>query len=118
MLDAHDLGSTATANDFEELFLSICDAAGFPRPESNRNVAPFRPDFTWRDRWLIVETDGYAAHRTRSVFESDHERDTELGTTGWLVLRFTWRQLNERPEWVTQKVREGLTRRAQQQRSA
>ncbi len=111
VLDAHDLGSTATANEFEELFLSICDAAGFPRPEVNRRLPPFKPDFMWRAHWLIVETDGYATHRTRGAFESDHERDTELGTSGWLVLRFTWRQLTERPDWVTRKVREGLSER-------
>ena len=54
---------------------------------------------------LIVETDGWATHgRRRRVFESDRERDVNLQVKGWRVLRFTWRQLTERPEWVAAQV--------------
>ncbi len=54
---------------------------------------------------MIVETDGWATHgRQHLVFESDHERDVLLAVEGWRVLRFTWRQLNERPQWVAAQV--------------
>ena len=104
-LAEHEAGSTATANDFEELFLSICDAHGIPRPQVNRRRGSITPDFRWSEQRVIVETDGWATHgRQRRVFESDRERDVNLTVEGWRVLRFTWRQLTERPPWVAAQV--------------
>lgn len=74
-------------------------------------IGSYKPDFVWRAQKVIVETDGYAAHRGRRVFESDRARDVELGDSDWRVLRFTWRQLTQRPGWVTQKVRNALSAR-------
>jgi very-short-patch-repair endonuclease len=54
-----------------------------------------------------VEVDGYKYHRAPSRFETDRARDAHLTVHGWRVLRFTWRQLEERPEWVA-----AMTRRA------
>jgi uncharacterized protein DUF559 len=105
LLDEHQAGSTATANDFEELFLSICDAHAVPRPLVNRPLGAITPDFRWPEQRVIAETDGWATHgRQRGIFESDHERDTELAVDGWRVLRFTWRQLTQRPVWVANQV--------------
>ena len=104
ILATHDVGSTATANDFEELFLAICDGHGIPRPVVNCRRGSIVPDFRWPEQELTVETDGWASHRTRLAFERDRERDIELQLEGWRVLRFTWRQLTERPEWVAAKV--------------
>lgn len=109
VLDEHALGSTATANDFEEAFLALCDEHGIERPEVNVPLlGRYRADFLWRTQSLVVETDGYATHTTHRAFESDHERDIELRDAGWEVRRFTWRQLVQRPGWVAGKVREVL----------
>jgi len=105
VLAEHELGSTATVNEFEEAFLALCDGHGIERPEVNVPLGRYRVDFLWREPRLIVETDGYATHGTRRAFESDHERDVELGDGGWRVRRFTWRQLVGKPEWVASKVR-------------
>jgi very-short-patch-repair endonuclease len=105
LLGKHQAGSTATANDFEELFLAICDAHCIPRPQVNRRLGSITPDFRWPEQRVIVETDGWATHgRQRRVFESDRERDVNLTVEGWRVLRFTWRQLTERPAWVAAQV--------------
>jgi hypothetical protein len=104
-LGEHEAGSTPTANDFEELFLAICDAHGIPRPVVNRPLGAITPDFRWPEQRVIVETDGWATHgRRRRVFESDRQRDVQLTVEGWTVLRFTWRQLTERPDWVAAQV--------------
>lgn len=113
VLDYHDLGSTATANDFEELLFALCEAHHLPRPEVNVELGPYKPDFLWRVQRLVVETDGYDTHSRRRVFESDHARDTELMNAGWKVRRFTWRQLTEQPDWVAAKLREALAQRAE-----
>jgi very-short-patch-repair endonuclease len=62
-------------------------------------------DAVWRDLMLAVEVDAYRYHRAPHTFESDRERDVTLTAAGWTVLRFTWRQLPERPAWVAAKIR-------------
>jgi very-short-patch-repair endonuclease len=68
----------------------------FPQPEVNATVGPYEVDFLWRDRRLIVETDGFAHHRSRAAFEADRARDTTLQGQGFRVLRFTYREVLDR----------------------
>jgi very-short-patch-repair endonuclease len=92
------------SNRFERLFLRICEEHGIPKPTRQAEVGPYRVDFLWPAQFLVVETDGHATHGTRTAFEDDRARDAELATRGYRVLRFTWRQLTERPGWVAQTV--------------
>jgi len=108
VLHDHAAGTTATVNDFEELFLALCESHGIPRPEVNAKLGRYRPDFLWREHKLIVETDGRQTHGTRRAFEDDRARDAELRTSGYRVLRFTWRQLTRDPDWVARKLRAAL----------
>jgi very-short-patch-repair endonuclease len=96
-----------TRSKLERAFLSICRRHGIPKPEVNAIIEGYLVDFVWRERKLIVEVDGYRYHRAPHRFESDRERDAELGAKGWRVRRFTWRQLEERPGWVA-----AMTKRA------
>lgn len=57
---------------------------------------------------MIVETDGFGTHSTRRAFEDDRARDVELEVSDWKVLRFTWRQLTRRSDWVVLKLTEAL----------
>jgi Transcriptional regulator, AbiEi antitoxin/Protein of unknown function (DUF559)/AbiEi antitoxin C-terminal domain len=103
ILAEYDIGEGITRNDFEEAFLALCDRAGLPRPEINVWIAlpdggHAQADFLWRDRRLIVETDGRAAHATRRAFEHDRRRDQRLLVAGWRVIRVTWRRLTQEPE--------------------
>ena len=56
---------------------------------------------------LVVETDGWDTHRTRQAFEDDRAKDAALTAAGYTVVRFTWRQLEDRPRWVA-----AMTKRA------
>ena len=47
-------------------------------------------DFYWPAHDLIVETDGWEAHRTLAAFRSDRAKDAALTAAGYKVLRFTW----------------------------
>lgn len=67
-------------------------------------------DFLWPAHRLIVETDGYAAHSRPADFERDHERDARLREAHHKVLRFTYRQMTEKPGWVAGNVRSELSR--------
>lgn len=65
-------------------------------------------DFAFLREMIDVEVDGYDPHRTLDKFERDRERDSQLQLHGWIVLRFTWKQLKERPDWVVARVEEAL----------
>ena len=62
-------------------------------PRVNQRIGPYTVDFLWRDRRLVVETDGYATHRGRQAFEDDRARDGRLTALGYNVLRFTHHRL-------------------------
>jgi very-short-patch-repair endonuclease len=95
---------TPTRSELEERFLTLCHDHGIQRPEVNAQVEGYEVDFVWRTKRLIVEVDGYAYHRSPSQFELDRERDVELTSNGWNVLRFTWTQLTRRPAWVARAL--------------
>ncbi len=89
-----------TRSELERLFLRLCRRHGLQMPEVNARVGPLTVDFLWRDRQLVVETDGYRYHRGRAAFEDDHERDLKLRERGFEVVRLTYRQVVEEPKRV------------------
>lgn len=91
----HDGG--ATHSQLEARFLALIRHARLPAPEVNARIGPYRVDFLWRERRMIVETDGWQAHGTRTAFERDRRRDAELAARGFRVLRVTSRQLEREP---------------------
>ncbi len=98
------IGSTATRNDLEELFLALLRNRDLPRPEINVWLVvggdTFEVDCLWRDPRLVVELDGRSAHDTVRAFEQDRRRDRVLQAAGWRVLRITWRQLHDEPDAI------------------
>jgi very-short-patch-repair endonuclease len=101
-----------TRSRLERRFVRLCRRHRLPAPEVNVWVGRFRVDFLWREQRLIVETDGFATHRTRIAFEADRARDVCLKLMGYEVVRFTWRQVTGEPEHVARTIRELLLRRA------
>jgi very-short-patch-repair endonuclease len=98
----------ATRSELELGFLRLCRRHRLPEPEVNVRLGPFTVDFLWRSRRLVVETDGYRAHRGRQAFEDDRERDNELAALGYQVVRFTHRKLVEDPEGAVSVLRARL----------
>lgn len=97
-----------TRSELEHLFLRLCRRHGLPMPEVNVRVGTRLVDFLWRDRRLIVETDGYRYHRGRAAFEADRTRDLELHTLGFEVIRLSHRQVTEEPPQVAAVLRGAL----------
>lgn len=60
---------------------------------------------------MVVELDGRAAHGTPAQIERDHERDMRLRTAGFIVLRYTWRQVVQRSTEVLADLAETLAQR-------
>ncbi|WP_050671235.1 DUF559 domain-containing protein [Luteipulveratus halotolerans] len=57
---------------------------------------------------LVLEAEGFAFHGTRKGFEKDCERYSSLTCLGWLVLRFTWKQVMRRPDWVRDRIADAV----------
>ncbi|MGI8460995.1 MAG: DUF559 domain-containing protein [Solirubrobacterales bacterium] len=93
-------GAEPTRSHLERLFVRLVSVAGLPKPEVNVHVGPYRVDFLWRAERVVVEVDGFAFHSSRGSFESDRARDRELQRRGYVVLRFTYREVNEEPDAV------------------
>jgi very-short-patch-repair endonuclease len=100
-----------TRSELEARFLALCRRHRLPRPGVNVPIGAFVVDFAWPDLGVIVELDGYEAHRGRGAFEADRARDVELKLLGYEVIRFTWRQLIGEPGQVTASVRTLLSTR-------
>lgn len=85
--------TTFTRSELEEAMLATSRAEGLPDPQTNAFVLGYEVDFLWSDKRLIVETDGFGAHRTKRAFERDRRRDVDLALAGYTVARFTHNQV-------------------------
>jgi very-short-patch-repair endonuclease len=101
-----------TRSELERLFRGLCWRHRFPQPEVNARVGSYEVDFLWRDRKVIVETDGFRYHSNRSAFERDRARDAHLQSLGFRVLRFTHRQVTQDRSAVVAALRALLRRRS------
>jgi Protein of unknown function (DUF559)/Transcriptional regulator, AbiEi antitoxin len=105
VLAVHTPGTTRTLSELEERFLAFCDKHGFPRPEVNVSIEGYLCDFVWRDKWVIVETDGGRAHGTARARGRDPVRDADLQIAGWRVMRIPSLRLSKEPEAVAEQIR-------------
>jgi very-short-patch-repair endonuclease len=71
-------------------------------------VGPHLVDFLWRERRVVVETDGYDYHCGRQAFQEDRGRDLELRARGYQVIRLSEMQVNEEPRRVAEVVSAAL----------
>lgn len=69
-------------------------------------------DFAHVELRIAIEVDGRAFHSDRVSFERDRQRQNALTVGGWLVLRFTWEQITERPDEVIAVIRAAIAQRA------
>jgi very-short-patch-repair endonuclease len=115
VIDEYDWRAEMTKRELEHRFLELCRRAGLPLPQVNVLIdcasGRVLVDFVWPEARLIVETDSHEFHQTGSAFESDRMRDQELMLAGWMVLRTTWRQVNDRPEELIHTIRTLLAAR-------
>jgi very-short-patch-repair endonuclease len=94
-----------TRSELEARMLALCDAYELPRPHVNVRVCGHEVDFLWPAARLIVETDGYAFHRSRAAFERDRRRDAELILAGYRVIRITHARLSTDAAGVAATIR-------------
>ena len=106
LLEAMQMGAASTA---ELLLHEILRAGGLrgwvpnaPIRHQGRIIAS--ADVLFRAARLVIEVDGFAFHG-RPEFQRDRTRQNALVEAGYRVLRFTWKDLTERPDDVLRQVR-------------
>jgi very-short-patch-repair endonuclease len=87
----------------------LADRAGLPTAEFQFGILlggrRRRIDFAFPMLQVAIEVDGYASHSRYATFEDDRVRGNELELAGWTVLRFTWSQVVNRPDYVVRVLR-------------
>lgn len=89
-----------TDTGLERKFLAIVRAANLPLPKTQVWVSGYRVDFYWPDLGLVVETDGWAHHRTPGEQATDHRRDQAHARNGLTAVRFAESQVRYEPDQV------------------
>jgi very-short-patch-repair endonuclease len=88
-LPLKEIATDGTRSDPEAAVLDLCRRNRLPAPEVNVKVGPYTADFLWREQRLVVEVDGWRAHRGRQAFLDDRARDAYLRLRGLEVQRFS-----------------------------
>lgn len=107
-----DGGPAWTRSKAEREFLALVRLAGLPTPRMNRRRAGKGRDAVWDRPRVVAEVDGFGFHGDRFAFENDRARDAERAAHGWLTLRFTWRQIRDRPLEVAARLSAVLSARS------
>ncbi len=107
----HCIESDRTRSELERRFLLLCRRHRLPDPAVNVRIERITVDFYWEKQRVVVETDGYQAHRGRAAFEDDRDRDLRLRTLGYEVFHFSYRQVTEESAKVAAILRSSLERR-------
>ncbi|MGH8862323.1 MAG: DUF559 domain-containing protein [Jatrophihabitantaceae bacterium] len=64
----------------------------------------FEIDLAFPALRLAIEVDGYAYHNADPRFQADRTKQNALIAAGWRVLRFTWADIEDRPDYVLGQV--------------
>lgn len=102
-LRAYLCDETLTQSELEDAFLRLCRRHGIPLPDTQFGTKP-RVDFVWHAERLVVEVDGWEAHRTRAAFQDDRTNTNALQLGGFVVLRYTHQDVTRRDRLVAQQV--------------
>jgi very-short-patch-repair endonuclease len=99
---------TLTESKAQRRLLELIREAGLPWPKTERPLLGYRVDLVWPELRLVVEVDGYQVHGTRGAFEHDRRRDARLQSAGFVVIRFTARQIEYEPVAVIAQLAQAI----------
>ena len=107
-LERHQPRFAQARSDLEIVLIRFCEHYGFPMPNVNVMVAGHEIDAVWEAQRIAAEVDGGPAHSGVKAMEGDRDRDLTVRAHGYTVLRYTWRQLTERPHEVATDLARAL----------
>jgi len=86
---------TGAESPLEIRFHRWCHERRLPMPGVNVPVDNYVVDFLWPHAQLIVETDGFQPHRSRTAFDKDRARWAHLSALGFTVIVVTDHRLRK-----------------------
>ena len=98
-----------TRSEAERVLKRIVRESGIERPIFNTYVKGVEVDAYWPAHNLVIEVDGYQTHGHYQAFQRDRAKANRLVSAGFVVLRFTWHQLTQRPMQVVAEIVRTLT---------
>ncbi len=103
------------ATHLENLFRRIVLRSTLPMPVEQFSVYDGdrfvkRPDFAYPERKISIELDSERWHMDPTTFRRDRQTQNELHALGWVVYRFTWRDLQDDPAAVIATLEAALAR--------
>lgn len=109
----HPDGADRLRSVLERFAAEALRVAGMPPGEWNVAISDRRGwvrevDLCFRQQCLIVEFDGLRHHEQRATAQRDRATDRRLQLAGWTIMRFTWRDVTERPTAMVAEIREAL----------
>jgi very-short-patch-repair endonuclease len=108
---AAEKDSGFTQSKAERRLKRLIGASGLERPMFNTHLEGVRVDAYWPRLKVVIEVDGYQFHGNWAAFQRDRARDNKLVGAGYVVLRFTWHQLTNKPLQVVAEIARMLGRR-------
>jgi hypothetical protein len=101
-------GRAGTHSHLELIGVRALLAAGLPPPQLQYEIqlgyGSLHVDAAWPEVRLAVEFDGAAYHAGRDTWQRDLRRDAALAALGWVVLRFSYADVTERPAFCGAQV--------------
>lgn len=73
-------------------------------PRTQERVGRYRLDLAFPKRKIAIECDGHAYHSTPEQKARDKRRDRYLVRNGWMVLRFTGKEIHRNPKVCCEKI--------------
>jgi hypothetical protein len=106
----------ALDSSLEVLLQRVLWHSELPRPHHNWAVFNGRGfvakvDFAWPPLKLALKAHGLKYHLQPARFRKDQVQLSELQACGWLVLTTTWREVNERPLEVVERLKRAYAMR-------
>ncbi|MDT7555148.1 MAG: hypothetical protein QOI16_3688, partial [Pseudonocardiales bacterium] len=88
----------------ERRLVAILRAAGVRGWQRAVPFGPWTIDIAFPDLKLAIEVDGWAWHVEVDRFRADRHKGNALTRAGWILLRFTWHDLMNRPMYVLSEI--------------
>jgi hypothetical protein len=100
-------------SDLESRLIELIMLASLPEPDQQYRPSWLkhingRVDLSYPESMLVIEGDSREWHGDEFTFQADRERDNLAQLAGWRILRFTWRDITRRPEYVVSSIRRAL----------